>query len=172
MNRPALALVALLGLGQPACSLFDTDFEGSIRLSFQIDDPDPAYSDIEEFRPSENDDFRNNRDRIKDGRIESMEFRFLRIDQANRASLIGGQANVRQQGGDWVEGVTAWEGIYVNEGNVFFVPVPGDRQAVLSELVFGQEDPVLEIDVNGFADQSPVRFDMQVTLNMVFTAGL
>ena len=173
-----IVFLTMAGLSQPACSLFDSDFEGSVRLLFEVDDPDNTYESVDLFDPNDNEDFRENRDRIRSGQIESMEFRFLDIEQANRANFVLGQADVRPVGEEstpWVEGVSAWEGVQVLDGNVFYVDIPGDRQAILTELIF-EVDPddlePLEVRIDGRADDGPVRFNIQVTLNMSFTAGI
>lgn len=169
--------IALLAATQPACSLLDTDFEGSVRLLFNVNDPDTVYQSVDMFNPNDNEDFAANRDRIRTGTIESMEFRFQQVMPDNRSSLVLGSADIRPAGSmdEWTEGVSAWEGVQVISNNTFFVDVPADKQQILTDLIFETEegDPeALEVRIDGLADQGPVMFDIQVTLNMIFTAGL
>ena len=172
-----LALATLAGT-QTACSLFDSDFDGSVRLVFSISDETNTYEDNQLFDPNDNEDFRDNRDRIKDGVIESMEFQFPVIEAGNAANIIFGDVDVRPAGETsedaWVQGVSAWEGVQVVSPSTYFVDIPGDRQQILSDLVFGAEpgESQLELRIQGGADEGPVRFDIAVTLNLFFTAGL
>lgn len=175
----ALVVVPVLGFGASACSLLDTDFTGSVNLDFQIDDEDNVYQDIQLFDPNENDDFRDNSDRIKTGTLTSIEFSFLSIEPTpnNQAQVVLGRADIRSASSanpqDWVEGVSAWNGVAVDRESVFVVQVPADRQEVIRDLVFeADEVEPLEIRVDGRADQGPVGFTLRATLNMEFTAGI
>lgn len=178
MDRRLLTLFVALGAAQPACSLLESDFEGSVTLNFVVDDPDNIYQSIDMFDPNDNDDFRENRDRIETGTIESMEltFRNVRFSPENEATYVFGQADIRPAGDEsapWTEGVSAWETIAVVENNTFFVDVPADRQEVITDLVFeADESQPLEVRIDGAADQGPVLFDIEVRLNLVFTAGV
>lgn len=169
------ALVAGLSCSQAACSLFDTDFEGSVNLLFSIDDPDNSYQSVDLFDPNENDDFSDNRDRIKEGTVESMEFTFVDIRGSNRAGVIFGSADIRPSGDEMVEFIETvpYDTFEVGIENSLYVPVPADRQELITELVFEADEATpLEIQIDGGADTGPVAFDIQVRLNMVFTAGL
>lgn len=167
--------MAGLGFGGSACSLFDSDFTGTVNLDFIVDDADATYQSNDLFDPNENEDFANNRDRIKDGTIESMEFRFLDIRADNASEIVFGQVDLRPANSSdaWVEGVSAWSSIPVLNDNVFVVQVPAVNQEILSDLVFrGDDASALELRIDGNADQGPVKFNIRATLNMVFTAGL
>lgn len=181
LARTSLPLLIVAASTQPACSLLESDFDTSVQLDFEVDDPDRTYSSIDAFNPNDNDDFRENRDRIQDLRIESMEFVFLGIDPENEADLVLGQADVREAGemdpevNPWVEGVSAWEGVQVLSNNRFFVDVPGTRQEALTDLLLGVEPGdgnALEVRIDGRADQGPVDFDIRVTVNLAFQAGI
>lgn len=172
---PRLAVLAAF-LTTPACSLLETDFEGEVRLLFDVQDPDATYQSIDLFDPNENQDFRDNRDRIQSGTVESIEFRFVDIGGDNLAQYVLGQADLRPAGEEtapWIEGVSAWGEVSVTRENVFIVDIPADRQEILTELVFEADevDP-LEIRIDGRANEGPVDFDIEAKLNMVFTAGL
>lgn len=177
-RRPTLLVLSgLLLSSQTACSLLDSDYEGQVQLLFDVQDPDNTYESIDLFDPNENQDFADNKDRISTGTVESIEFRFRSIAAANVAQLVLGSARLRPNGDEstpWIEGVSAWEGVQVLPDNTFLVRVPGDKQAQLTELIFEDagEVPPLEIEINGQADQGPVDFEIEATLNLVFTAGL
>ncbi len=171
-----LALISSLALSQAACGLVESDFEGKVRLTFQVDDEDKVYKSVDMFDPNDNEDYRNNKDRIRAGRIDFMELEFVGIGQANQAQLVVGEVDVRDAGDEtnpWKEGITAWEGIQVVQGNKFLIDLPADQQADVTKLVFEREgESPLELRIDGEADQGPVDFQIQVTLNMTFTAGL
>lgn len=165
--------VGLLGSG---CSLFDSDFDGQLTVRVQIQDPDRDYeSDDDRFNPNDDEDYRENRDRVKDVVIDSLLFTLTDVPNSNIAEVIAGQVDVVNEAtGSIVPGVSAWEGVQVVQGNQYFVSVPSTRQEELSELVLGV-DPGSEgllLIVKGEANASPVDLQMDVTLNFFFTAGI
>ncbi|MBX2813479.1 MAG: hypothetical protein KTR25_16805 [Myxococcales bacterium] len=160
-----------------ACSLLESDFEGSVTLNFVINDIDQTYRETELFNPNDNEDFADNRDNIKDGTIESMVFTFRDVQLDNAATILFGQAHVSRAGSvddnDYlVEGVTAWDGFKVEDGARYFVDIPAENQEALSDLIFS-DDPLeaIDIHIDGGADRGPVRLGLDVRLNLAFTAG-
>lgn len=174
--RACLA-VGLLAFGA-GCSLLDSDFEGAVTLDFEVLATGRDYDDIEVFDPNDDEDFANNRDRIQDGTIDSMEFTIVNVQPSptNEATFVFGRADVRladDPNAPWIEGVSAWEGIEVFEGNRFFVDVPADQQEQITRLIFDTDaagERRLEVRVTGGADRGPVNFQIRVRLNIVFVA--
>lgn len=174
----------VLASSQIACSLFDTDFEGQVELRFSIDDEDNIYENVDPdvFDPTDHPDFAENRERIKGGTVESM---IIEIDDVgsdadgirNQANIIYGQIYLRQAGDanngpPLVPDVGEWDGLKVIEGARYFIDIPGDKEAILTGLIFNERAEALSAYIEGGADTGPVHVDLKVTLNMRFTAGL
>lgn len=179
LSASFLALLTLLASSQTACSLFDSSFDGSVELLFDVQDNDNLYQSIDLFDPNDNRDFRDNRDRIRTGTIRRMTFEFIDpIPSANAANFVLGRVDIRPAGEEsspWIEGVSAWAGVPVDVSSPFIVDIPADRQRVFTDLIFEVEpddqDP-LEVRIDGRADQGPVDFSLRVTLEIAFTASL
>lgn len=166
-------MAAALGVLTPACELFESDFTGSVSLTFLISDPDPDYSDIKLFDPETNKDFADNKDRVETGTIEWIELEVLGLGPTNAAKRVRGEANLRiPSSGEIVPGVAAWGSMLLIEGNSISSEIPDDKGQTFTDLIF-EADSVnpLEIQVDGRADQGPVEFDLRATLHMRFTAN-
>lgn len=174
---PILATASVSNLG---CGLLSADFEGQVKIEVSLDDEDKEFFSIEKVNPEDNEDYRNNKDKISDGRIDSIDLEFTSVIPCiegqnagcNRSTLVVGQVDVRRAGTeDWVAGVGAWEGIQVIEGNKFRLNLAVEQQEAINKLVF-EEGGELDVRLAGIADQGPVKFNVQVVLNMTFTASL
>ncbi len=173
-----IATLALAGSSSTGCDLVAADFEGDVKITVDVGDPDSTettYSDILSIDPEENEEYRDNKDRIKSGEIIGIELEFVELDPANRATLVVGQADVRKkvEGGDgpWTEGIGVWQGVQVVQGNKLRLTLPVERQAELNRILFDEPGP-LEIRLRGDADQGPFAAKVQVTVFLRFRAGL
>lgn len=185
MPTKLLIALAVLGLTSTACELFDTDFEGSVALRFAIesgaspDDQCPdlggavRYCGINEFNPETNEDFADNKDRLKTGTIEWLELTVISVGPDNGATRIRGRADLLTQEGVAIPGVATWGSMRLVQGNSISVEIPDDRARVFTDLVFESDEvQPLQILVGGSADQAPARFDLEAVLHMRFTAGI
>jgi hypothetical protein len=174
----ALAALLLQGLAAAGCGLVSADFEGDVKITVEAGDPTDAtktYADIVTFDPEENQDYRDNKDRIKSGEVIGIELEFVRLHPDNRATIGFGQADVRKkrEGAEdpWLEAVANWEGVQIVEGNKVRLTLPVEKQAALNKMLFEDSGP-LEFRLRGEADQGPVAFTVQATIFLRFTAGL
>jgi hypothetical protein len=170
--QPRLLLAPLFALGLGGCGLISADFEGQVKLVVDVNDDDSSYFAIKDVNPEDNQDYRDNKDKIREGRIDSIDLEFIQIGAENLSQIVVGQVDVRHKGDtDWITGVGAWEGIQVIQGNKFRLNLAAEQQEAINKLVF-EEGGILEFQLAGVADQGPVKFQVQVVLNMTFTASL
>lgn len=174
----ALAMFAastLLSSG--GCGLISKDFEGQVEVVADVDDEDREYYDTFSVNPDENEDVKNNRDKIESGEVTAIYMEIREVRAHNLATFVVGQVDVRSQvsgqaaDANWITAVGKWDGIQLVPGNSFKLTVPLETQKQLNDLVFVTGGPI-EIRVQGFGDQGPVAFEFKVTLKLRFTATL
>lgn len=170
-------LTALLVTGAAAnagCGLISADFEGTVKIIAEVvgDDGERTFESIEIVNPNDNEDYRNNKDKIQEGEITSIDVKIIRISDRNNAKVVVGQVDVRPEGAaEWTEGVAEWNGVNVERDNVWRLQLSPERQAELNRIVFENDTPI-EMNIVGIADTDPVDFEVEITLNMRFQAGL
>lgn len=156
------------------CGLISADFEGTVKILAEVrgDPGQRTFEKLEVVNPDDNEDYRNNKDKIEEGEITSIDVKITRIPANNRAQVIVGQVDVRKEGAaEWTQGVAEWEGVPLVQDNVFRLELNAEKQAELNRIVFEEPGPI-QMNIVGIADQEPVEFDVEITLNMRFTAGL
>ena len=184
---PALPLVATLGFAGSGCSLVPVEFTatGKIQAEVRSSGCGNSYINTITYDPTTNADYNEYKDEIAQGSINWIRLEMTRLlpdtvnppsnceETGNRATLIAGQVDVRRTGqpdNAFIEGVSAWEGVFVGVGQrVTIYPVEYDNFDELNDLVFGGEPSVLDFRIQGVADEGPVRFDLEMTLE--FTAS-
>ncbi len=175
MRNALLTLALFAGASANAgCGLISADFEGTVRIIGEVvgDDGQRTFESLEVVDPNENEDYRNNKDKIEKGEIVSIDVKIVRISQRNNAKVVVGQVDIRKEGAaEWVQGVAEWEGVPVEADNVFRLTLSPERQAELNKIVF-EEEGAIQMNIVGVADQEPVDFEFEMTLNMRFTAGI
>ncbi len=175
MRNALLSCVLIAGASaNVGCGLISADFEGTVTILAEVvgDDGQNTFESVEVVDPNENEDYRNNKDKIQEGEIVSIDVEITRIPPRNAATWVVGGVDVRKEGAaDWIQGVAEWEGVPVQQDNVFRLTLSPERQAELNKIVFEEDGPI-EMNIIGVADQEPVEFDVKITLAMLFTAGL
>ncbi len=135
-------------------------------------DGERTFESLEIVDPNSNEDYRNNKDKIQEGEITSIDVKIIRVSDRNQSKVVVGQVDVRPEGAaEWTEGVAEWNGVSVERDNVFRLGLPTEKQAELNRIVFESGGPI-EMNIIGSADSEPVDFEIEITLNMRFTAGL
>lgn len=174
MRNALLTLALVAGASANAgCGLISADFEGTVRILAQIsgDDGQRTFESLEVVDPNSNEDYKNNKDKIQEGEITAIDVKITRVTPRNNATVVVGQVDVRKTGAeDWVQGVAEWEGVPVEQDNVFRLTLSPERQAELNKIVFEDEGSI-DMNIVGVADQEPVEFDVEITLLMRFVAG-
>jgi hypothetical protein len=179
----AVMTAAAFGSG---CSLFEAGFDASVEVDAAIDGNDPFYNECTQFDPNESQDFRDNRDKIQEGRISNIRVEVTNVNSNDHAATFGlGQIDVRRlpeagpvddqnciiDGGEWITSIARWDPVPLVQGESFDLELDPLVIDQLHELVFDQGAP-LEVRVQGYADQGPVDFEFEVRFDLEFTARL
>ena len=166
----ALGALALFSAG---CGLvpISVTAEGKVNTQIRTDGSSRTYENIVSYDPTSNEDYNKYKDQIAEGSIDSITITVTRIEADNAATTVAGQVDVRREGdSEWLDGVSQWQGFPLVVGNkVVLYPVEFENYDALNELIFQGEPGVLEFRIQGEADEAPVRFDIEVSIQ--FTAS-
>lgn len=190
----AVAALALMAWGSEGCSLTEASFDASVEVDAVVDGTDAVFRECVTFDPNDSQDFRDNRDRIEEGRIANIRVQITNTGprqpgpRQHAATYGYGQIDVRplvvtdqrdpvtncyiREGApEWVS-IAQWEPVVLYPGEDPFEPIiDNDGVGRLHEWVFDQGQ-ALEVFFDGTADRGPVNFDFKVRFDLEFTAQL
>lgn len=188
--RLALIVFGTLGLATTGCSLIPVEITGTAngRAEVRSDGCNNTYQDTVNYDLTDDPDYNEYKDEIASGTINWIRLEVTNLvpdavqppancdETGNRAKVIAGQVDIRQASGDpdnssdpFIEGVSAWQGVNLFVDNsITLFPVEYDNFDELNEVVFGPDSSSFDFRIQGNADEGPVRFDLEVTLE--FTA--
>ncbi|MEM1024030.1 MAG: hypothetical protein AAGD10_16605 [Myxococcota bacterium] len=189
MRLAIIALLAPLALMSSACGIATADFSAGISFSADIDDPDNFYDDFVLFDPNDSEDFRDNRDKIEDGKIRRISVIISRVRGGHEASLGVGQIDVRaapmdateppalqfldnpedDPNGPFITGIARWDPVALVQGQSFDLKLDQGELGEIHDLIFERGGP-LEVRFVGLADKGPVNFTFDVDVELDFTA--
>jgi len=175
-----LPAFAVLALSQSACSLVPIEVTADGKIQFEIRGETNTYSNIVDYDPNENEDYRRYKDQFERGEIDSILISVLRVLPDNEATWVAGQVDVREKtdtnDAPWVEGASSWGGLRLmgEQGptgsqeplldEIYMNPANFDSYDELNQVVFQGNKGPLEFRVQGVGDQGPVEFDLEVTV--------
>jgi hypothetical protein len=191
---PLFALWVLVST--PACSLLTSDFTANVDFTAVIEDEDPFYNDFELFDPNDNEDFRDNKERIEDGKITRITITILTTEREglDHAATLGvGQIDIRGApedaetppaegfdptdldsipGEPFIQAVARWNNpVALVGGESFDLDLNEDTLDEVHGLIFERAGP-LEVRFLGLADTGPVNFEFEVEFELDFRANV
>lgn len=166
-------LTVSFALVHAGCGLISADFDGTIKIQASVvgDDGQMTFESLELVDPNDNEDYRNNKDKIKEGEVYAIDMKVIRVPARNNANVVVGQIDVRPQGAaNWMTAVGEWDGVSIQQDNTFRLMIDPEQQAELNRILF--EGTPIEMNIIGIADAEPVELDFEITVHIRFTAGL
>lgn len=180
----------LLGFGVIAlsgCSLISTDIEADVTVNGEVMGMETQVYDHFVQDLLEIDDYKNNLDKIKKGKVTAFNIRFTKVHEDNAARTVGGRVNVRlaDTNDPWIEGVAQWTPVYLVDPSlpecardatlcqpveVMVEPEPATARQ-LNDILFSDDPKPVEFQLEGFASDAPVHFDYEVTVFIDIEAG-
>lgn len=175
-RRLGTAILVLSVFGASGCSLMEASFDASVAVTADVTGDDPFYNDLTTFDPNESQDFRDNKDKIEDGRIANIRITITdwgRNDGSHDATYGLGQIDVRRLGStsedDWIISIARWDPVPLVPGESFDLDLNPQVLDRLHDLLFEDGSP-LEVRVQGLADKGPVNFSFEARFDLEFTA--
>ena len=169
-----------------------------LRLNFSVSSDKGAFESEETYRPDDNQDIRDNRERIEQGEIQirSMSVIMTRIGETNAANFAWGKVYVTAKGDGTVidyetdkatsckesKASACFEAIPLiptdttdedsNDRGGLTLDMTADQKVALIDLIFN--NPELAVKVVGWTDKQsePTEFDVDVVFTIDVTASL
>ncbi|MEE2903741.1 MAG: hypothetical protein VYC39_15550 [Myxococcota bacterium] len=199
MNRLRLPFALITSVLMLSGCGFDTLQETvKLRLNFSVISDKGAFESEEIYRPDDNEDIRNNRDRIEQGEIQirNMSVVLTRIGQTNAAKFAWGKVYVAAKADSAAvdyeidrarpckesKASACFEAIPLiptdttdqdsNDRGGLTLDMTTEQKSALIDLIFNQ--PELSVKVVGWTDKQsePTDFDVDVIFTLDITASL
>lgn len=185
--RLASLLLGFGVFGVSGCSLISTDIQADVKVNGEVSGTETQVFD--EFTQDllEIEDYKNNLDKIRKGKVTAFNIRFTNVYEDNMARTVGGRVNVRlaDTNDPWIEGVAQWTPVYLVDPSlpecatdatlcqpveVMVEPEPATASQ-LNEILFNDDPKPVQFQLEGFASDAPVHFDYEVTVFIDIEAG-
>jgi hypothetical protein len=160
------------------CGLLVTSFEGEVAVDFEVNAEGNEYAETVTINPTDNDDVRDNQDRIKSGEIQSIVFSVEGVGAENRAAAGSGEVYARLVGDAWgpmtrENAVATFDDTPVEVGSEVTLSVTAAMLERVSGLVFPEGGPrEVEAMIVGHTDEGPLVFSGRLTFRLLIEAGL
>lgn len=185
----ALAFLACAAFGVSGCGIVSADFDGSVTLdAFINSDPDEtSFDGCVSFDPNEDDDFRENKDKLDGGIIRGIKLRITELNppssgsETNHEGDFGvGQIDIRRNldpgnpdptcepdpNNPFIEAAARWDPVPLEVGSEFELEIEQSVMDRVHALVFDDNAP-LEVRFVGISDDQ-VNFEFQAIFDLQF----
>ncbi|MEO1334699.1 MAG: hypothetical protein AAFV29_03610 [Myxococcota bacterium] len=171
-----LSIAATGLLANTGCFLISADFEGDVNVLVDfLEQEDNTYSGTQTVDPNDYEEYRDNRDRIKDGELLGIDVEFVDVPPENDATYGVGRIDIKRAGEpdeNYIETVGEWSGVNIVRGNSFPVELTPVAKGQVDELLFGSNPGALDLRIVGETDTATIAFTAQITIRLRFTAGI
>lgn len=186
------AFAVMAAVGVSGCGIITSEFDGAVTLeAFINSDPDESFFDgCVSFDPNEDEDFRENKDKLDGGIIRRITISITDLDSptsdtVHEANYGVGQIDIRRnpepsnddptcdqnlQDQPFIEAAARWDPVPLQVGSSFDVEIEQSVMDEVHRLVFDEQAP-LEVRFVGIADDQ-VNFTFDVRFELEFGVRL
>lgn len=177
MNKIRFAIATLV-LSTAACGLVSVDFTGTVNVPFDVIADDSRFEGIVNANLADNEDYRDNKDSIKGGRLIAIEAEIVEIYADNMATAGNGYLYAAKAGDPLMDDGPERSLAHFDERELFvgqIIPfdMTDEQKAYIGELLFPADGGDANIDVLVRVDSNGTpAFKARLNVDVEFSAGL